>query len=130
MGDEILEINGNQLLGLPHQEAIDVIKKTPGFVQIVVCRPVRKEVHRDREVVVVNPTSECGSQYIILVLDMCHNPSCCLPKMWLLGNRLQVNRQHTLCISYVWVLSITGLSFQSKTSPVDRSALNNYVNCT
>ena len=61
IGDEILEINGNQLVGLPHQEAIEVIKKTPGFVQIVVSRAVRKEVHRDREVAVVNPTSECAS---------------------------------------------------------------------
>ena len=29
---------------LPHQEAIEVIKQTPRFVQIVVCRTVRKAV--------------------------------------------------------------------------------------
>ena len=60
-GDEILEINGNQLVGLHHEEAIEMIKKMPRFVQIVVCRAARKKPPRDREVAVVNPTSECSN---------------------------------------------------------------------
>ena len=39
-GDEILEVNGNVLVGLQHHEAVEVIKNIPSFVQVVVCRAV------------------------------------------------------------------------------------------
>jgi len=34
----MLEINGNVLLGLQHNEAIEVVKQTPDHVQVVICR--------------------------------------------------------------------------------------------
>ena len=57
VGDEILEINRTKFLELQNHEAMEM-SETPWFVQIVVCRAVRKEGHRDREVAVVNPTSD------------------------------------------------------------------------
>ena len=63
VGDEILEINKTEFLELQNHEAMKMMSETPRFVQIVVCRAVRKEVHRDREVAVVNPTSKCMYAY-------------------------------------------------------------------
>ena len=56
-------MNKTEFLELQNHEAMKVIRETPRFVQIVVCRAVRKEVHRDREVAVLNPTSECTCSY-------------------------------------------------------------------
>ena len=39
-GDEIIMVNGQVLVGLPHDEATKVILNTPKFVTIVVCRTV------------------------------------------------------------------------------------------
>ena len=39
-GDEIIMVNGHVLVGLPHDEATQVILNTPKFVTIVVCRTV------------------------------------------------------------------------------------------
>lgn len=40
-GDELLMINGQTLLGMTHQEAVDVLRKSEPLVQIVVASKVR-----------------------------------------------------------------------------------------
>lgn len=52
-GDEILEINNNVLVGLQHNEAIEVVKHTPNFVQVVVC-----SINKNGEETELNVTSE------------------------------------------------------------------------
>ncbi|CAG5917722.1 unnamed protein product [Menidia menidia] len=43
-GDELLMINGQSLVGLTHQEAVDVLRSTAGLVQLVVCSSAESEV--------------------------------------------------------------------------------------
>ena len=60
-GDEILEINGHILVGLQHQEAIEVVKQTPNFVQVVVCRVIgRNGEGRDGERAESHLAGGCG----------------------------------------------------------------------
>ena len=62
-GDEILEVNGNVLVGLQHHEAIEVVKNTPSFVQVVVCRVVGEEL--DGEGAESNPASKCALNNVL-----------------------------------------------------------------
>ena len=48
-GDEIIMVNGQVLVGLPHDEATKVILNTPKFVTIVVCRTVSEGGGDERE---------------------------------------------------------------------------------
>lgn len=41
-GDELLMINGNSLIGLTHQEAVEVLRNSPDLVQIVVASKIKK----------------------------------------------------------------------------------------
>ncbi|XP_076465979.1 uncharacterized protein LOC143297465 isoform X2 [Babylonia areolata] len=41
-GDELLMINGHSLVGLTHQEAVDVLRGAPSLVQLVVATKLRK----------------------------------------------------------------------------------------
>ena len=38
-GDELLEVNGNKLLGLNHVEVVVILKELPLYVQMVCARP-------------------------------------------------------------------------------------------
>ena len=55
-GDEVLEVNGNVLVGLQHQEALEVVKSIPSFVRLVVYHAVREEIDNKGEE--SNPTSK------------------------------------------------------------------------
>ncbi len=61
-GDEILEINNNVLVGLQHNEAIEVVKHTPNFVQVVVC-----SINKNGEETELNVTSEYWHVFTCIV---------------------------------------------------------------
>lgn len=44
-GDELLMINSQSLVGLTHQEAVDVLRSTAGLVQLVVASKVQPKKH-------------------------------------------------------------------------------------
>ena len=48
-GDEILVVNGKVLVGLQHDQAIDVVKNMPNYVTIVVCRLLSDDVGGEEE---------------------------------------------------------------------------------
>lgn len=45
-GDELLMINGQSLVGLTHQEAVDILRSAAGLVQLVVARRVSAHPHK------------------------------------------------------------------------------------
>lgn len=44
-GDELLMINSQSLVGLTHQEAVDVLRSTAGLIQLVVASKVQPKKH-------------------------------------------------------------------------------------
>lgn len=67
-GDEILEINGHILVGLQHQEAIDVVKQTSNFVQVVVCHVVSENLkEHDEEKIETHSAGGLDSSLVCVV---------------------------------------------------------------
>ena len=49
-GDELLEVNGRQLLGLYHADVVAILKELPRDVRLVCARPVKERDEKSASV--------------------------------------------------------------------------------